>query len=191
MRADVTVEVPKGDRNKYELDHHSGRIRLDRTLFPATHYPGDYGFFEDTLAEDGDPLDVLVLLAEPTFPGCLICVRPVAVFQMSDENGPDAKVLAVPATDPRWEHVVDLPDLDPYLLDEIRHFFTVYKALEPGKGIDVGGWRGRAAAEDELDRAQRRAQAPPTSHAAPAPTDHADRIDRPGGPASPVEDQLL
>lgn len=173
MRADVTIEVPKGDRNKYELDHHSGRIRLDRTLFTSTHYPGDYGFFDDTLAEDGDPLDVLVLLDEPTFPGCLICVRPVAVFDMSDENGPDAKVLAVPGTDPRWDHVAELADLDPYLLDEIRHFFTVYKALEPGKGSIVGGWSGRAAAEAELLRAQSRAH--PVASASPS----ASRLSRP------------
>jgi inorganic pyrophosphatase len=156
--ADVVVEVPKGHRNKYEFDQTAGRARLDRTLFTSTHYPGDYGFVEGTLAEDGDPLDVLVLLDEPTFPGCLITVRPVAVFDMSDENGPDEKLLAVPATDPRWDRVQDLADLDHYLLSEISHFFEVYKALEPGKGSLVCGWRDRSAAETELQTAYNRAR---------------------------------
>jgi inorganic pyrophosphatase len=153
MNADVVVEVPKGDRNKYEFDRAAGRVRLDRTLFTSTHFPGDYGFVEGTLAEDGEPLNALVLLDEPTFPGCLITVRPVALFDMSDENGPDEKLLTVAATDPRWDRVQDLADLDDYLLSEISHFFAVYKALEPGKGSLVGGWRDRTVAEAELRRA--------------------------------------
>ena len=157
MNADLVVEVPKGDRNKYEFDHTAGRVRLDRTLFTSTHYPGDYGFIENTFAEDGDPMRALVLLDEPTFPGCLIRVRPVALFDMSDENGPDAKLLTVPATDPRWDRIQDIEDLDQHLLAEISHFFTVYKTLEPGKGSTVGGWRDRAAAEAELHNAYERA----------------------------------
>ena len=104
----IVVEIPKGSRNKYEMDHDSSEIWLDRTLFTAMQYPADYGFFPDTLAEDGDPLDALVLLQEPTFPGCHIMVRAVAVFWMTDEMGPDAKVLCVPAHDPRWNDVNDL-----------------------------------------------------------------------------------
>lgn len=105
MNFDVVVEIPKGQRNKYEVDHDTGRIRLDRTLFTAMTYPADYGFIEDTLGEDGDPLDALILLGEPTFPGCLVRCRAIAVFEMRDEEGPDAKVIAVPDSDPRYVHL--------------------------------------------------------------------------------------
>src|ERR1700733_9432990 len=108
---DVVVEIPRGQRNKYEVDHRTGRIRLDRTLFTAMVYPADYGFIEDTIAGDGDPLDALVLIDEPTFPGCLVGCRAVAVFLMTDENGFDAKILAVPAGDPRYDHLQDLSDI--------------------------------------------------------------------------------
>src|SRR6266481_8918378 len=100
MEFDVLIEIPRGSRNKYEVDHESGLIRLDRTLFTATQYPTDYGFIPETLGEDGDPLDALVLVGEPTFPGCVIRARPVGLFEMSDEKGPDAKILAVPVRDP-------------------------------------------------------------------------------------------
>ena len=143
----IVVEIPKGSRNKYEMDHDSSAIWLDRTLFTAMQYPADYGFFPDTLAEDGDPLDALVLLPEPTFPGCHIMIRAVAVFWMSDEKGPDAKVLCVPAHDPRWDNVSDLPDVPEHLLHEIEHFFDYYKTIEPGKGSETRGWEGAAAAE--------------------------------------------
>lgn len=151
---EIVVEVPKGSRNKYEIDHATGVIRLDRQLFTATRYPADYGFIPDTLAEDGDPLDVLVLLDEPTFPGCRVRCRPIGVLWMSDEHGPDAKVLAVP-DDPRaeWE---DLEDLPGHLLREIQHFFNVYKDLEPGKHTEVGRWEGRAAAAEEIRRSRER-----------------------------------
>jgi inorganic pyrophosphatase len=129
---DVVVEIPQGSRNKYELDHASGRIRLDRTLFTSTVYPADYGFVPDTLAEDGDPIDAMVLVSEPTFPGCLVAARPIGVFWMADEHGPDAKLLCVPDRDPRFANIADIGDLDQYLLKEIRHFFDVYKTLEPG-----------------------------------------------------------
>lgn len=147
MNVDVIVEIPKGSRNKYEFDHNIGRIRLDRMLFTATGYPADYGFVPDTLAEDGDPLDALVLLDEPTFPGCLVRVRVVAVFWMRDEHGPDAKLLCVPADDARHDHVRNLTDVPAHLRNEIGHFFDVYKALEPGKSSETRGWQDCHAAE--------------------------------------------
>jgi inorganic pyrophosphatase len=153
---EVVVEIPKGSRNKYELDHESGELWLDRHLFTATTYPADYGFIPHTLAEDGDPLDVLVLLDEPTVPGCHIRARPVAVFWMRDEKGPDAKILAVPAGDPRWDHVIDAADVPELLLAEIRHFFEVYKALEPSKSTEVGRWDNRGAALAEVAAARAR-----------------------------------
>jgi inorganic pyrophosphatase len=152
----VVVEIPKGSRNKYEMDHESGAVWLDRHLFTATTYPADYGFVPETLAEDGDPLDALVLLEEPTFPGCHIRSRPIGVFWMRDEKGPDAKLLCVPATDPRWEKVNDLEDLDPYLLKEIGHFFEVYKALEPDKHTEVRDWGAAAACEAVIEDARAR-----------------------------------
>jgi len=153
MDIEVIVEIPQGSRNKYEMNHDSGRIRLDRMLFTSTRYPADYGFVTGTLAEDGDPLDVLILLGEPTFPGCEITARPVGVFWMSDEHGPDAKILAVAAHDPRYAEVQDLSDVPDYVLAEISHFFDVYKELEPGKDTDVRGWQGRDAAEQEIGAA--------------------------------------
>jgi inorganic pyrophosphatase len=157
MDVEVIIEIPKGSRNKYEMDHESGEIWLDRMLFTATMYPTDYGFVPHTLAEDGDPLDALLLLDEPTFPGCHVRARAVGVFAMSDEKGRDVKVLCVPATDPRWSHVQDLGDVATFLLDEIAHFFEVYKYLEPGKAAQVEGWRDSAAAALEIERARARA----------------------------------
>jgi inorganic pyrophosphatase len=159
MDLDVVIEVPKGSRNKYELDHTTGRIRLDRELFTATRYPADYGFIPDTLGEDGDPLDVLVLVNEGTFPGCVIECRPVAVFWMRDEKGPDAKVLAVPTWDFRLESWQDVGDIPEYLLLEIRHFFDIYKDLEPGKATEIGGWDGAAKALAEIEAASERFRA--------------------------------
>jgi inorganic pyrophosphatase len=156
MQFDVTVEIPKGQRNKYELDHETGRIRLDRLLFTSTRYPSDYGFIEDTLADDGDPLDALVLLEEPTFPGCLILCRAIGMFRMRDEKGADDKVLCVPATDPRMAHYADIGDVAEFDLLEIQHFFEVYKALEPGKGVEGFRWVGRAEAEEEIEDCRRR-----------------------------------
>jgi len=152
----MIVEIPKGSRNKYEMDHDTHAIWLDRTLFTAMQYPADYGFFPGTLAEDGDPLDALVLLDEPTFPGCHVRVRAVAVFWMSDEKGPDAKVLCVPASDPRWDRVTDMGDVPDHLLDEIEHFFDYYKTIEPGKGSVTRGWEGAGAAEREIAAAKAR-----------------------------------
>ncbi len=164
MEFDVTIEIPKGSRNKYEVDHHSGRIRLDRTLFTATQYPADYGFVDNTLGQDGDPLDALVLLESPTFPGCVVTARAIGMFRMTDEAGPDDKVLCVSAHDPRQAHLVDLADLGTFERLEIQHFFEVYKDLEPGKSVEGAEWVGRAAAEAEIrtsfDRERRRSASP-------------------------------
>ena len=150
MEFDVLVEIPKGQRNKYEVDHESGRIRLDRTLFTSTQYPADYGYIEDTLGLDGDPLDALVLLQEPTFPGCLIKCRAIGMFRMTDEAGGDDKVLCVPATDPRLEHLRDISHVSKFDRLEIQHFFEVYKDLEPGKSVEGANWVGRTEAEAEV-----------------------------------------
>ena len=152
----MIIEIPRGSRNKYEMDHETGVIWLDRELFTATRYPADYGFVPETLAEDGDPLDVLVLVDEPTFPGCHIMVRPLAVFWMQDEAGPDAKVLTVPVDDPRWKDIDDLDAVPPFMLQEIENFFEIYKTLEPGKSTDTGGWQGRADAEQAVEDARKR-----------------------------------
>lgn len=146
----MIVEIPQGSRNKYEMNHETGAIWLDRTLFTATQYPLDYGFFPNTLGEDGDPLDALVWLSQPTFPGCHVNVRPVAVFWMSDEKGNDAKVLCVPSTDPRFAQYEDIEDLPEHLLGEIGNFFETYKLLEPNKDTTVRNWEGREAAEKEI-----------------------------------------
>jgi inorganic pyrophosphatase len=147
---DVLVEIPKGERNKYEVDHKTGRIRLDRTLFTSTQYPADYGYIENTLGLDGDPLDALVLLQEPTFPGCLIECRAIGMFRMTDEAGGDDKVLCVPTHDPRLEHLRDINHVAKFDRLEIQHFFEVYKELEPGKSVEGAEWVGRAEAEAEV-----------------------------------------
>jgi inorganic pyrophosphatase len=157
---DVVIEIPKGQRNKYEVDHETGRIRLDRMLFTSTRYPADYGFIEDTLALDGDPLDALVLLEEPTFPGCLIRCRAIGMFRMRDEMGPDDKILCVPATDPRHKRIRDLHHIPEFDRLEIKHFFEVYKELEPGKGVgEDTAWAPRVDAEAEIRAARKRASA--------------------------------
>ena len=158
MDFDVLVEIPKGQRNKYEVDHKTGRIRLDRTLFTATQYPADYGFIEGTLGQDGDPLDALVLLEEPTFPGCLITCRALGMFRMTDEKGGDDKVLCVPATDPRMAHLTDIGDVSEFDRLEIQHFFETYKDLEPGKSVEGAEWTGREEAEAEINASLRRAE---------------------------------
>jgi len=158
VEVEVIVEIPQGSRNKYEMDHTTGRIRLDRMLFTSTRYPLDYGFIPETLAEDGDPLDAMVMLGEPTFPGCLVTVRPIGVFWMHDEHGPDAKILTVPAHDPRFAGRQDLEDVPAHVTDEIGHFFDIYKELEPGKGTDVRGWQNRATAIEVIEAAFARAR---------------------------------
>ena len=158
LEFDVTVEIPKGNKNKYEVDHETGRIRLDRTLFTSTAYPADYGFIEGTLGQDGDPLDALVMVSEPTFPGCLIKCRAIAMFRMTDEAGGDDKVLCVPANDVRRDHLRDMSNVRPYLLLEIEHFFTVYKDLEPGKSVEGATWVGVDEAEAEVRASFERAK---------------------------------
>jgi adenylate kinase len=169
LAIDVVIEIPRGSRNKYEYDHERHALRLDRRLFSATVYPADYGFFPNTLAEDGEPLDAMVLLEEPTFPGCWITARPVGVFWTEDEQGPDAKILCVPLSDPRWSTVLDLADIPDFLLSEVRHFFEIYKDLEPGKSSSTTGFEGRDAALGEIAAAQARYQSgrPADSSAAP------------------------
>ncbi|MDQ3146607.1 MAG: inorganic diphosphatase [Actinomycetota bacterium] len=153
---DVVVEVPKGSRNKYEMDKERGVIRLDRRLFSATVYPADYGYLPETLGEDGDPLDALVLVEDATFPGCWVTARPVGVLWMQDEAGPDAKIITVPEPDSRWQGVEALSDLPSQLLEEIQHFFDVYKMIEPGKQSTTTGYDGveEAWAEIEASRAR-------------------------------------
>jgi inorganic pyrophosphatase len=136
---DVLIEIPKGSRNKYEYDFELNKIRFDRMLFSSMMYPADYGFVPETLALDGDPLDVLVLGHEPTFPMCVVEVKPIGVFHMADEKGQDEKVICVPVSDQIWNNKNDLSDLNPHRLKEIEHFFKVYKDLEK-KRVDVGGW---------------------------------------------------
>jgi inorganic pyrophosphatase len=151
----VIVEIPTGARNKYEMDHTTGQIFLDRMLFTSVRYPTDYGFVEGTLGGDGDPLDALVFVGEATFPGCRIQVRPVGLFRMTDEKGEDEKVLCVPLRDPMWSQVHDLDGLPQPLLDEIEHFFQVYKDLE-GHVVSTEGFDDRASAIRAIADARRR-----------------------------------
>ena len=150
------VEIPKGSRNKYEYDERLGRVILDRTLFSSVVYPCDYGFLLDTLGSDGDPVDALVLVSAPTFPGCLIPCDPIGVFEMRDEAGDDEKVLCVPHNDPTWSQVQEISQVREHLLNEIAHFFEVYKDLEPGKHVEVGGWRDRDFALDVYQQGRER-----------------------------------
>jgi inorganic pyrophosphatase len=152
------IEIPRGSRNKYEFDEATGRLRLDRVLYSSVHYPTDYGFIPDTLAEDGDHLDILVLMQEPSFPGCIIEARPIGGLDMSDEKGPDFKVLAVPVGDPRYQHVTDLSHLGDHWLREIETFFATYKLLEP-KQTEVLGWHDAAFAWDVIEICRERYQA--------------------------------
>ena len=152
----VVIEIPRGSRNKYEIDHETGHVFLDRRLFTATTYPADYGFLPNTLGDDGDPLDALVLLEDPVYPGIWVDARPVGVMWMQDEAGGDAKIICVPPKEPRWKEVQDLRDLPEELLEEIKHFFDVYKALEPGKMSNTQGFEGRKAAWREIELSRKR-----------------------------------
>lgn len=151
----VVVEIPKGSRNKYEYDSKLGAFRYDRMLFSSVHYPSDYGFIPETLAEDGDTLDALVLVTEPTFTGCVIDAKPIGLFKMWDEKGPDHKILCVPTGDPVWNHFNSLDELPPHLLKEIEHFFDVYKDLEEKK-TGVEGWEDVKSALRIIEEAQKR-----------------------------------
>ncbi len=134
------IEIPRGSRNKYELDKDSGLLRLDRVLYSAVHYPADYGFIPRTLHEDGDPCDILVLVNEPTFPGCQIDARPIGVLMMRDRGEPDDKILAVPSKDPYYAEYFDIADIPQHFLKEVEHFFHIYKDLE-GKRVTIVGWQ--------------------------------------------------
>ena len=155
INIDVVIEIPKGSRNKYEYDSEKRAIKLDRMLFSAVHYPSDYGFIPETLGEDGDPLDALVLVTEPTFPGCVIESKPIGLFKMWDEKGPDEKILCVPIGDPYWNRIEKLEDLPPHLLKEIEHFFSIYKDLEEKK-IGIDGWADREQAIKIIEKAKDR-----------------------------------
>ena len=159
---EVLIEIARGSRSKYELDEKTGRLRLDRVLYSSVHYPTDYGFIVDTLARDGDHLDVLVLTEEPAIPGSLRTARPIGVLDMSDEKGPDEKILAVPTGDPRFADVKTLDDLPQHWRLEIQTFFDSYKDLEGGKGATVRGWRGTRDAWAAIDEARRRSASRPT-----------------------------
>jgi inorganic pyrophosphatase len=148
----AVIEIPTNERNKYELDKELGVFRLDRLLFSAVQYPGDYGFLPRTLGDDGDPLDILVLTTIPVFTGCLIEARPVGLFHLVDRGAADEKVVAVPMSDPYSEGVHDLKDVPPHYLREVEHFFTVYKDLE-GTRTETRGFEGAAAAREAITRA--------------------------------------
>ena len=150
---DVFVEIPKGSRTKYELDKKTGRIRLDRVLFSSVHYPADYGFVTDTLAGDGDPLDALVVVEEPTFPGCVIPARPIGTLLMRDSKGEDEKILAVPIGDPRFDEIKELTDLPKHWLREIETFFATYKELE-GDDVSLGGWKDAKTAWSLIEKSR-------------------------------------
>ena len=159
MFFDVTIEIPKGQRNKYEVDHESGRIRLDRMLFTSTQYPSDYGYIENTLGEDGDPLDALVLLDQPPFPGVLIRCRATGLSHMRNGAGGDDKILCVPAKDPRVGHLQELEDVSEFDRLEIQHFCETYKDLEPCKAVEAAAWVGRVEAEEEIRASFKRQEA--------------------------------
>ena len=154
-RLTCVVEIPKGGRNKYEYDPELGGIKLDRFLSASVVYPTDYGYIPDTLAPDGDPLDVLVCVSEPTFPGCYILAKAVGLFRMADEKGADDHVVCVPCDDPGWNTLEDLDDLPDQLRAEIGHFFAVYKDLDPDRHSEVKGWAGREAALEAIEQARR------------------------------------
>lgn len=163
----VVVEIPQGSRNKYEMDKRSGVFRLDRLLYSPIHYPGDYGLVPRTLSEDGDPLDVLILVKEPTFPGCLVPCRPIGMLRMIDRGELDEKIIAVPCHDPLQAEFFDIADVPRHKLREIEHFFRVYKELE-GHSVEIEGWAKSEVAFGEIDAAVARYRdaygpaAPPT-----------------------------
>jgi len=141
----VVVEIPRGSRNKYEMDKRTGMLKLDRVLYSSVHYPGEYGFIPQTYAQDDDPLDALVMSTAPTFPGCVIEVRPVGIFRMTDRDEMDEKILCVPARDPLYEEYTGIGSVAPHFLKEVQHFFSVYKDLE-GHRVHALGWEDADAA---------------------------------------------
>jgi inorganic pyrophosphatase len=150
----MIVEIPKNSANKYEYDVELGVFRLDRTLYSSVHYPGDYGFIPGTIAEDGDPMDILALADEPSFSGCMVEVHPLGILEMDDNLAKDRKVLAVPLRNPRYDQMRDMSEIPSHVIREIENFFAIYKQLE-GKIVDVHGWRGREAACAAIQEARR------------------------------------
>ena len=155
-RVYAVIECLKGDRNKYEYDKDVPGIVLDRVLHSNVHYPGDYGFIPRSWYDDDDPLDILVLIEDSTFPGCVIETRPVAFMQMNDDGEQDDKIIAVPAEDPRFDHIEELTDIPPQVIAEIDEFFETYKNLEEGKEVRTEGWDERGAALDAIERSRER-----------------------------------
>ncbi len=155
---EATIEIPRGSRNKYEYDHERGIFRLDRVLYSAVHYPTDYGFIDGTLGGDGDPLDILVIVEEPTFPGCRVRARPIGTLLMADSKGEDEKILAVPVDDPRFSDLVTLEDLHGHWQREIATFFRTYKELQ-GEMTDVRGWADVEAAWRVIEVSRQRHEA--------------------------------
>lgn len=149
---EAIIEIPRGSRNKYEMDHETGEIHLDRVLYSSVHYPTDYGFIPGTVSGDGDPLDVLVVVEEPTFPGCHVKVRLIGALLMRDEKGLDEKLVAVPIADPRFDGILDIGDLQPHWLLEIENFFMTYKNLEGDKETRVEGWKRAEEAGSLLEK---------------------------------------
>ena len=166
----VVIEVPKGSKNKYELDKETGLLKLDRVLYSAVHYPADYGFIPRTFCDDGDPLDVMVLVSEPTFPGCMIEVKPIGLFRMEDDQGIDDKVLCVPLTDPGWNTLESLDGVSDQLKNEIAHFFTVYKQLEYKK-VEVDGWYSCDDALKVIDASRQRYRESSEDHSGEPPAE--------------------
>jgi len=145
------IEIPRGSTNKYEFDYDSGLFKLDRVLFSPLFYPFDYGFIPQTHYLDGDPMDVLVMIWHPTFPGCLVEAVPIGVLEMRDEKGPDEKILCVAKRDPRFGYRTSIDEISPHTLKEVMHFFEVYKDLED-KSVEVVGWHGREMAVDLIQK---------------------------------------
>jgi inorganic pyrophosphatase len=161
----AVIEVPKGSRNKYEYSKAAGVIKLDRVLYSPLHYPGDYGFIPQSYYGDGDPLDVLVMMNEPTFPGCVIVARPVGMLKMVDKGENDDKILAVPATDPQFDDIHDIADLPRHFPKEVEHFFMVYKQLQ-GTAVESQGWVGAEEAKKAIQMGLQlyRKEFPPNTH---------------------------
>jgi len=156
----VIVEIPKGSKNKYEVDEETGAIFLDRALYSAVYFPFEYGTMPQTMSQDGDPLDIVLLASEPTFPGCVVKARPIGVLLMEDEAGIDNKIIAVPKAklDPRWAHINNHTDLPEHLQKEIKEFFETYKRLEPNKWVKITGWDSVEKAKDIILKAVEKAK---------------------------------
>ncbi len=150
---EVFVEIPKGSNNKYEYDKEKEAFRLDRVLYSPVYYPADYGYLDNTLADDGDALDAMVLTTFPTFPGCIIKARIIGMFIMEDEKGRDEKIIGVPINDPRFDNISSIDDLESHILKEFSHFFEVYKDLEEKK-VDITGWANVEEAKKVIEKAK-------------------------------------